>query len=81
MVNIPTNMTHINDVFILYKISFYWYAAMDVISVVIVFLIVTCFTKEEKLLNPDCISPIMQFTLKRKKHKKTHLSSYNDVKY
>lgn len=47
----------------LFRVSFYWYSAMGLVITVIVALGVSCFTKEEKPLDKDCISPIMQFLI------------------
>lgn len=49
---------------------------MGLLIVVIVALIVSYFTKEEKPLNRDCISPIMQFLIKSDDEKPPR---YDDV--
>lgn len=52
-----------SEPFTLYKLSFYWYTAMGLVITLIVALTVSCFTEEEKPLNKDCISPVMQFLI------------------
>ncbi|KAI4470153.1 sodium-coupled monocarboxylate transporter [Holotrichia oblita] len=56
-------MPVIEEPLAIYKVSFYWYAAMGLVVCIIVALTVSCFTKEEKPLNRDCISPVMQFLI------------------
>ncbi|KAI4470154.1 sodium-coupled monocarboxylate transporter [Holotrichia oblita] len=60
------NATNMEDVFVLYRVSFYWYAIMGTIIVVVVSLIVSYFTEQEKPLNEDCIAPLAQFLIKKK---------------
>lgn len=47
---------------------------MGLVITLVVALAVSCFTKEEKPLNRDCISPIMQFLIVQKNDR----SSYYD---
>ncbi|KAK9708915.1 Sodium:solute symporter family [Popillia japonica] len=51
----------IDEPLAIYQVSFYWYAAMGFTICVIVGLLISCFTEEDKPLNADCISPVMQF--------------------
>ncbi|GJQ68446.1 hypothetical protein Trydic_g17029 [Trypoxylus dichotomus] len=60
--NLPTILDD-EEPFAIYRVSFYWYAAMGLVINVIVSLAVSCFTKEDKPLKRNCISPIMQFLI------------------
>ncbi|KAK9708917.1 Sodium:solute symporter family [Popillia japonica] len=63
---VNSNTTGMDDVFVVYRISFYWYALLGTIIVIVVSLIVSYFTEQEKPLNEDCIAPIAQFLIKKK---------------
>lgn len=59
------NATEQNEPLILYRISFYWFVGIGVCIVFAVGIIVSYFTEDDKPLNRDCISPVVQFLLKQ----------------
>ncbi|KAK9722159.1 Sodium:solute symporter family [Popillia japonica] len=65
-----TIATNSEEPLAIYRVSFYWYAAMGFMVTVIVAVVVSCFTKEDKPLNKDCISPVIQLLLTNNKSQK-----------
>lgn len=62
----PTSIANPNDIFPLYKVSYMWYSVISCSTVIVIGLIVSCFSGLNRVedVDPDLLSPLTKWILR-----------------